>query len=111
MQVELNPDGTRNTQYRPRILLEDTTFNSVLITPHESYNYGLYDRDGVQPYQSWVGHVSEYTSKLAQDAQSGNVMGTAHPAAPRFQNPLYNNHASGVSRSGASHLYRRLHST
>lgn len=107
MQVELNPDGTRNTEYRPRILLEETTYNNVLYNPHDSHNYGLYQSDH-HLHQSWVGHVADHVDALAPGGSVENV----RPLDYTMQHPVYQSYAMGAApQSNRAHMYRRLHST
>ena len=106
MQVELNPDGTRNTQYRPHILLEETTYNTVLYNPHQSHNYGLY-QDDPHVYQPWVEHVTDRVNKLTRSGYLQDVS----PPDNTLQTPQYQNYASAPARNsvGSTRMYRRLH--
>ena len=56
---ELNPDGYRNREYRPYILGEDTTYNTVLYDPYRTYNNGLYKTD-YHVLQSYEDNVEKY---------------------------------------------------
>jgi len=52
MEVLLNPDGTRNRDYRPYIDQEELSNSLYLYDPNRAPYYGLYD--GAQPVcQSW----------------------------------------------------------
>jgi len=103
MQVELNPDGTRNNQYRPRILLEEQTFNNVYYNPFDSHNHGLYAADH-HMHQCIVNHTSDHINKIIQ---GGNVR-SIRPPDHTLHDPRYQLHGKGVSNN-KSNYYRRLH--
>lgn len=60
MEVELNPDGTRNRSYRPYIEQEELNRNIHLYNPNGlGYHHGLYD--GAQPScQVWQTHYRQH---------------------------------------------------
>lgn len=63
-RILVNPDGTRNTDYRPYIDQEETTRVTTLYNPHVPYHYGLYDsaRPSCKSFQNyfWDTVSSEY---------------------------------------------------
>ena len=107
MQYELNSDGTRNTQYRPRILLEETTFNSVHYNPFDSHNHGLYVADH-HLHQCWRNHTSDHVNTIVQGGRVHHV----RPADHTMHDPRYQLYGKGQkSANGRSYHYRRLHAT
>ena len=105
MQVELNQDGTRNTQYRPRILLEEQTYNNVYYNPHDSHNHGLYLADH-HLHQCWPSHTADHVNKIVQGGRVHNV----RPPDHTLQDPRYQIYSKGAFKgTGKSNFYRRLH--
>lgn len=52
MEIILNPDGTRNRDFRPYINMEEYTANTAFYDPNNYIQYGLYD--SAQPQlKSW----------------------------------------------------------
>lgn len=64
MQVLLNPDGTRNREFRPYIEEEEQANSVYLYDPNgPGFHYGLYDR--AQPScGSWLNIYEQYPSKI-----------------------------------------------
>lgn len=58
MEIALNPDGTRNRDFRPYISQEELHRNFSLYNPNgRSHDHGLYRT--AQPYcNTWHGHIS-----------------------------------------------------
>lgn len=92
MQHELNPDGYRNREYRPYILGEDTTFNTVMYDPNRSYVSSLYTSD-YQTLQSYEDNVKQYFN--LPRAQAPDVK-------PRDTLSQYNLHSPVHSRQYAT---------
>jgi len=64
MDVILNPDGTRNRNFRPYIEEEEQANSVYLYDPNNrGFNYGLYNT--AQPScESWLGLYNQYPSKI-----------------------------------------------
>lgn len=87
MQHILNPDGTRNRDFRPYIYGEETTYSTSLYDPFRSVDYGLYTR-GVQPgaipaqldvlrYEQMVNNRTDYNPQEYRQPAPRHVY-TAH---------------------------------
>lgn len=63
MQISVNPDGTRNRDFRPYIDQEELHRNVTLYDPHgPGHNYGLYS--SAQPQCNlWVDHFRSAASR------------------------------------------------
>lgn len=109
MQYELNQDGTRNTQYRPRILLEESTFNSVHYNPFDSYNYGLYHADH-SLHESWTRHTSNHINGIISGGKVRHVRPPDHLIHTSQPYQLYGTNGERDQYKGRG-LYRRLHAT
>lgn len=63
MEILLNPDGTRNRDYRPYIDQEELHRNVGLYKPYESPKFGLYD--SARPYCSmWLPYFQRHQPKV-----------------------------------------------
>jgi len=125
MEHEINPDGTRNRQYRPYIFGEGVTFSTVGYNPFKSYHYGAYEYDG-QLFGNYQQMVLDYracqlhgnTPSTTQYGQQGYNNCNRTPIAPQsidqqhFQYQNYGmaapNQSSGNRGNG---MYRRLYAT
>ena len=57
MEILLNRDGSRNTDYRPRINMENLQYNVVLYDPlGYNLNSGLYERNYGMT-KSWANYI------------------------------------------------------
>jgi hypothetical protein len=99
MQVELNPDGTTNTAFRPHIFGENTTYNTRLYDPHTSHGVGLYSNDTRKAtYDSWPNHFT----KFKQETNSASV--NRVPSAPA------STYGTATRANGTQGPYARLNS-
>ncbi len=65
MQVILNPDGTRNRDFRPYIEEEEQSNSVYLYSPNgPGFHYGLYETGGQPSCGSWLGIYDQYPSKI-----------------------------------------------
>ena len=64
MQHTINPDGTRNREFRPYIYAEETTYDTSLYDPFRSVNYGLYKYGVYPPAIPSQLDVLEYAQRL-----------------------------------------------
>jgi len=87
MQHTINPDGTRNREFRPYIYAEETTYNTSLYDPFRSVNYGLY-RYGVEP-----GAIPAQQDVISYMAKLGT---TAPFGSPNHTGSLYRREQSGI---------------
>lgn len=81
MEHLLNADGTRNRQYRPYILGEETTYETSGYNPFVPVDYGLYS--GPQPiYRSARGDVIMTTNNLKVGDSLVGKKPILHPVHP-----------------------------
>jgi hypothetical protein len=106
MQVELNPDGTRNALYRPRILFENTTYNISLYNPYGTRDRGLYTASPPY-YMDWNDHVKTHLKENLGSLSVNKI----HPPAHLLHSSTYQNYGMGRSSTGEQRIYRRLHAT
>ncbi len=110
MQVELNPDGSVNREYRPYIFGEETTYNYVLYDPFQGPQYGLYS--GPQYiFPPWRSHVSDFFTKVENSNAYAGVMPCENLQNSRTVKPPYDKYATSVAPGGLNHYYRRLYAT
>jgi len=81
MQVLLNPDGTRNREFRPYIEQEEQGNSVYLYDPNVPFHYGLYDT--AQPScGSWLDIYKQYPSKTPLSVV--NYTGRQHLVRPWY---------------------------
>jgi len=67
MEVTLNPNGTRNRDFRPYIEQEELNNSVYLYDPNRPFHYGLYDR--AQPAcTSWNAHYQKFGANIRPSA-------------------------------------------
>lgn len=115
MQHELNSDGYRNREYRPYILGEDTTFNTVMYDPNRSYVSSLYisDYQTLQPYEDNVNQYFNLPRAQAPDIRPRAVPGEG--AQYNLHSPAHSQRVATTSFSptnrGTQGSYALLYTT
>jgi hypothetical protein len=110
MQHTLNPNGTRNREYRPYIAFEETTYNTSMYDPFRSVDYGLYShgiQPGAMPAQL---DVLQFEQSLTYDGLDRKLNRSIRPSVPRH---LYGPHTSMGSAphgdNGRTTFYKQLY--
>lgn len=81
MNVLLNPDGSRNREFRPYIEEEEQANSVYIYDPNTPFHYGLYDR--AQPScGSWLDIYHQYPSKTP--SQVVDSTGRLHSVMPNY---------------------------
>src|SRR5207253_7834918 len=91
MIEDVNPDGTRNREYRPYIFAEETNYNTDFYNPFEAVDYGMYKYPTHPlsiPYP--LAH-ERYVRKIQQDGPCfKGKCGNPRPWGVDAGNPPYN---------------------
>jgi hypothetical protein len=108
---ELNPDGYRNREYRPYILGEETTYNTVMYDPYRTYNNGMYRTD-THTLESYEHNVKQYfdlprNTPTIQNMQSPEITLRQYQLSQQLEN-AYSPTSNGRGRQGS---YAMLYST
>ena len=84
MNVWLNPDGTRNREFRPYISQEETARSVYLYSPNgPGFNYGLYESAGQPSCGGWLNIYHQYPSKIPTGVV--DQTGRLHPMRSNYQ--------------------------
>jgi hypothetical protein len=103
MEHLINPDGSRNRDFRPYIFGEETTYNTSLYDPSRSVNYGMYEFSTQPPpiYNSQDEKRYQRTFN-GRERYDKSMTGKRIPCQ-------YQTYGVGQGSSGSTGLYQRLY--
>lgn len=114
MQHTLNPNGTRNREYRPYIAFEETTYETSMYDPFRSVDYGLY-KFGVHPAAIPAQlDVLRFEQELTGDGYDRRLESAQRPFIPRHLYGPFTSmgsapHGGDNNNGGRTTFYRQLY--
>ena len=107
---ELNPNGYRNREYRPYILGEETTFNTIMYDPYRNYISSMY-RSDTHTLESYEDNVKNFFN-LPRNLPTVQNMRSPDLQSRQFQlsQQLENSYAP-TNKGGRQGTYAMLYST